>query len=182
MMKFINIKRLGTQSLVMNNHDLEALVTCAQGVFTQIRICCPKSLSLDAQLFSDSWAFFLLTSSEFSSNRKKEEIMLQVKYNYIVVRDDLPTEQQIVQSSHAAYEAGTHLEENSSSVNHLIVLSVPNEHALLETYKKLEQRTIRSILFREPDISNQATALCTEPIYGSRRKFFSKYSLWRKGK
>lgn len=105
-----------------------------------------------------------------------------MKYNYIVVRGDLPTEQQIVQSSHAAYEAGTHLEENGSSVNHLVVLSVPNEQALLETHKKLGKRDIRSVLFREPDIGDQATALCTEPIWGSRRKLFAQYKLWRNGK
>jgi len=99
-----------------------------------------------------------------------------------MVRDDLSTEQQIVQSSHAAYEAGTHLEENGSSVNHLIVLSVPNEQALLEAQKKIERRDIRSILFREPDIGDQATALCTEPVWGSNRKLFSSYSLWRSRK
>ena len=108
--------------------------------------------------------------------------MLQIKYNYIVVRDDLPIEQQIVQSSHAAYEAGTHLERNGSNVNHLIVLSTPDEQSLLEAQEKIRERGIESVLFREPDIGDQATALCTEPVWGSRRKIFSSYKLWRNGK
>jgi hypothetical protein len=64
-------------------------------------------------------------------------------------------------------------------VNYLVALEVPDEDRLLAAHERLEDRGIQSVLFREPDRNNEATALCTEPINGKRRRLFSKYSLWR---
>jgi hypothetical protein len=61
----------------------------------------------------------------------------------------------------------------------LIALSVPDEERLISAYEKITSRGIKAILFREPDRDNEATALCTEPVYGNVRKIFSKYPLWR---
>ena len=95
------------------------------------------------------------------------------------MRKDLPVAQQLVQAAHAAYESGLHLCEDKSKVNHLVALEVGDEERLLEVHERLQGRGIEAILFREPDRNNEATALCTEPIWGNRRKIFSKYSLWR---
>jgi hypothetical protein len=67
-------------------------------------------------------------------------------------------------------------------VNYLVALEVSDEERLLEAHERLQDRGIDAILFREPDRNNEATALCTEPIWGNRRKIFSKYSLWREAK
>lgn len=44
---------------------------------------------------------------------------------------------------------------------------------------RLKSRNIKTLMFREPDIGDQATALSTEPINGSTRKFMSRYPLWK---
>ena len=67
-------------------------------------------------------------------------------------------------------------------MNHLVALEVNDEEQLLEARERLEDRGIDAILFREPDRGNEATAICTEPISGNRRKIFSKYSLWKEDK
>jgi peptidyl-tRNA hydrolase len=100
----------------------------------------------------------------------------------VIVRKDLPVAQQLVQAAHAAHESGLHLCEDKSKVNYLVALEVPDEDRLLAAHERLEDRGIKTILFREPDRNNEATALCTEPIWGNRRKIFSKYSLWREAK
>ena len=64
-------------------------------------------------------------------------------------------------------------------MNYLVALEVPDEDRLLAAHERLEHRGIQSVLFREPDRNNEATALCTEPVMGKIRKIFSKYSLWR---
>jgi hypothetical protein len=56
---------------------------------------------------------------------------------------------------------------------------VASEYELLKAQRQIERRGIKTVLFREPDIGDQATALATEPISGQDRKFFSRYKLWR---
>lgn len=97
------------------------------------------------------------------------------------MRKDLPVAQQLVQAAHAAHESGLHLCDDKSKVNYLVALEVANEERLMAAYERLEGRDIQTVLFREPDRDNEATALCTEPICGNRRKIFSKYPLWRNG-
>jgi hypothetical protein len=98
------------------------------------------------------------------------------------VRKDLPIAQQLVQAAHAAHESGLHLCQDKSEVNYLVALEVQNEEQLIAANDRIESRGIKAILFREPDIGNKATALCTEPIWGDKRKLFSRYSLWREGR
>ena len=95
----------------------------------------------------------------------------------MAVRTDLPTAQQIVQSVHAAYEAGIRFGD-PNNIASVVVCSVPNEEELLRTKERLDSREIRSYVFREPDIGGQATAIATEPIYGPQRKVLSRYPLW----
>ena len=59
------------------------------------------------------------------------------------------------------------------------MLTVPDEAALLAAQERAELRGIRTVLFREPDFGDIATALCTEPIGDEERKVFSSYPLWK---
>ena len=53
----------------------------------------------------------------------------------------------------------------------------------LETVcKRLKDQGIRFISFREPDIGNQLTSVCTEPIFGADRDFFRKFQLLKEDK
>jgi len=79
---------------------------------------------------------------------------------------------------HAAYEAGKHLTDNNPEIDSTVLCRVKNEEDLLRAQARIESRGIKTILFREPDIGDQATALATEPIFGNRRKALSRYQLW----
>jgi hypothetical protein len=52
----------------------------------------------------------------------------------------------------------------------LVVCSIPDEPDLLLEAQNLSRQQIRFILFREPDLNNQVTALATEPLPLSQRK------------
>ena len=97
----------------------------------------------------------------------------------MLVRTDLPLEQQIVQAVHAAHESGRHLAPQNESIDSVVVCRVDSEQKLMRAHDRLERQGIRTVLFREPDIGNQATALATEPVNGSVRKSLSKYPLWK---
>jgi len=53
---------------------------------------------------------------------------------------------------------------------------VPNEISLLNEKERLDFHGIPHVIFREPDIGDQATALATAPT--TDKKFFSRYKLW----
>ena len=105
--------------------------------------------------------------------------MTQGNYFYVLVRTDLPIEQQMCQAIHAAHESGIHLANKSKDISSVVVCAVPNEAKLQEVYIKLKSRGIKTVMFLEPDIGNQATALATEPICGDQRKIFANFKLWR---
>jgi len=86
--------------------------------------------------------------------------------------------QQLVQAVHAAYEAGKHLAGDSPQIDSVVVCCVKNEQALLKAQHRLDLDGIQTVVFREPDIGDQATALATEPLCVERRKPLSRYELW----
>lgn len=61
----------------------------------------------------------------------------------------------------------------------MMVLEVPDQQSLLDVSIKLNLQDIPHSLFMEPDINNEATALCTYALPYSLRKKFKKYLLWR---
>lgn len=97
----------------------------------------------------------------------------------MVVRQDLPLEQQLVQAIHAAHESGIYLSPASDKSTSVVVCSTSSEQQLLNTLDKVESRGIRTILFREPDIGNQATAFATEPIPSDQRHILKGLRLWK---
>ena len=100
------------------------------------------------------------------------------KYFFVLTRTDLTLPQQLCQTAHAAYEAALHLTEPTNDIHHIVICRISNETKLLKAQHYIEQKGIRTTLFREPDLDNQATALATEPIAASDRRKLSKYRLW----
>jgi hypothetical protein len=99
-------------------------------------------------------------------------------YCYAVVRQDLPLVHQAVQAAHACVEAGrSGLIPEDIEHPHLIICRVADESALRLFALSLQARGIRCALFCEPDRENQATALCTEPVFGAQRGVFRSLSL-----
>jgi hypothetical protein len=86
---------------------------------------------------------------------------------YVVVRADLPPAQQAVQACHAALALA---ESGVSTVpDTLVLLNAPDEPALLDLAARIEAAcalprgyNLQLVVFREPDLGGQATALATD--------------------
>ena len=83
------------------------------------------------------------------------------------------------QAAHAAHESGIHLSWKSSDISSIVVCSVSDERSLLRAASRLNRDSVRAVLFREPDMKGQATALATEPLCGKRRRVLARYKLWK---
>ena len=85
----------------------------------------------------------------------------------LVTRRDLTPGYQAVQPAHALAEFAIKYPRVFKfwQVNqkNLIVLSVANELALNDLFNKAQSAGIKSVLFKEPDIGNEATAIALEP-------------------
>jgi len=83
------------------------------------------------------------------------------------------------QAAHAAHESGRHLADRTPDISSIVLCTVSSERALTDARDRLEFHGIRIVLFREPDLGGQATALATQPIEGPRRSPLSRYPLWK---
>jgi hypothetical protein len=82
----------------------------------------------------------------------------------------------MVQASHAAYEAGKHGTEYIPS---LVLCETETEAALLREATRLEQEDIPHIIFREPDLCGEATAIATLPLCNRDRRKLKNWVTWR---
>lgn len=114
----------------------------------------------------------------YARNKKEISMTQEHRHFYVFVRKDLTTVQQMCQAAHAAHEAGIHLGDKNN-ISSVVICSIPNELELLKVHDKLAQRAIKTVIFREPDIENQITAIATEPIGPEVRRYFSSYPLWK---
>ena len=76
------------------------------------------------------------------------------------MRSDLTPGQAIAQACHAAAESSS----GTTVGTFLVVLAVESEERLLKYHKKLTKAGFNHVLFREPDMDNQATAIGVYPI------------------
>lgn len=100
--------------------------------------------------------------------------MNEHKYMYVIVRNDLSGPQKAVQSAHAAIESGRRYLKEGEEHPSVIILIVKNERKLIELQDKIPYD---HVVFREPDIGNQVTAIATKPLVGEEREFFKRYQL-----
>jgi hypothetical protein len=104
-------------------------------------------------------------------------------YVYVLVREDLPTEQQLVQVGHAAWEMALRLGSKGLApreVCNLVVARVANRAALQAASQRLWEADIDHELFYEPDREMGHSALCTRPVRSrAEREVFRRYPLWK---
>jgi hypothetical protein len=93
----------------------------------------------------------------------------------VLVRRDLPPTQIAVQAVHAAVEAARHFLPSGHPHPHLVLCRVASERDLLSAADRLERCGVRFQLFREPDRTDEATALATEPLGPDRRALLARY-------
>ena len=85
----------------------------------------------------------------------------------------------MVQSNHAALEAGIFLGDKSQDEpSSLIVISVKNQYQLERVLKDLTDKGIKHIPFYEPDWDYGLTAIGTEPLTQDLRVLLKRYQLW----
>lgn len=108
--------------------------------------------------------------------------MQQVKektWVYVFIRKDLPIEQILVQSAHAALESGIHLKhDKENEPSSLIVLQVKNKEQLEKAYEDIGSHGINLVKFDEPDWDYGFTSFASEPVTMDQRKIFKKYRLF----
>ena len=97
-------------------------------------------------------------------------------YVYIVVRTDIKKEYQLVQSCHAALEAGFTF-DRPDDITHLVVLQVANEQELEEVALQLYNENIPYEEFFESWGKLGVTALATKPITKQEAGVLSKLHL-----
>lgn len=97
---------------------------------------------------------------------------------YVFVRTNLPPIQQAVQASHSALELCRQgLVPSSYDHPSLVLCGMQDEASLLAHADYLQSHGIGHILFREPDLNNEATAIATVPLSAKQRRLFRKANL-----
>lgn len=96
----------------------------------------------------------------------------------MLVRTDMPLEQQLVQVGHACLEAGRQFSWPEEPCN-LVVLDVASEKDLQIAVEHAHLAGIRMAVFCEPDYNLGITAACSEPLNGVHRRVFRRLPLWR---
>lgn len=98
---------------------------------------------------------------------------------YVFVRTDLPIEQIVVQSNHAAYESGLAFENTSTESTSVICISCKNKHKLQKAYDELQGLGVEFVQFHEPDWDYGFTAFASAPVTAEQRSIFRKYQLFK---
>lgn len=104
--------------------------------------------------------------------------MTDTSYTYVFIREDLSVPQLIVQSSHAAWDAGSRFNKPHGTP-HMVLIGVKSQEHLLQTAEYLEQHGIEFEMFHEPDYNTGFTSIATQPLVGDARRPLKKYSLFK---
>lgn len=89
--------------------------------------------------------------------------------------------QQMVQSSHAALEAGLADKNSYSQPPSIIIFQIESEEQLKQELVYIESLGIECKSFYEPYNDIGITAFATLPISENQRLYFKKYKLWGRG-
>lgn len=99
-------------------------------------------------------------------------------YCYIFLRTDISLAQQIVQSNHAAHEAGLKTKERYTEPTSIVLIQIPDRETLEQEFEKIQSLGIECASFYEPYDDMGMTAFSTLPIGEEDRHHFKNYNLW----
>lgn len=97
---------------------------------------------------------------------------MSTPYTYLFIRKDLSGPQRIVQTAHAAHEAG----ERFGAHSHIALMGIADQRELIKAANYPDRCGIQYQMFYESTTS-EYTAIATEPLSGDRRKHLRRYSL-----
>jgi len=86
---------------------------------------------------------------------------------------------QLVQASHAAFEAGQKNGPEGSEQPYIVLCETASEASLLEAATMLDNAGIPHVMFREADLGDQATAICTLPLTPEQRAYLASWKTWK---
>lgn len=98
-------------------------------------------------------------------------------YVYLFVRQDIPIQQQIIQSNHATLMMAS-IRPFEGTPN-LVLIGVPDKDFLSQIEKKLSDFAIPHYCWNEPDYDIGFSSICTAALYGEARNPLRFYSLWK---
>jgi len=101
------------------------------------------------------------------------------RYLYIFVRKDLDYSQIVVQACHATLEATRGFIKDASRYK-IVCLGVRNAAKLEKVIEELEQHKFGYVVFSEPALGWEKTAIATEPLTDKQKVVFSRYKLLQK--
>jgi hypothetical protein len=96
-------------------------------------------------------------------------------YMFIFVRQDISPEQQAVQAAHATYVAGAKFEPKDPEQTHFVLIGISDEAAMLSAQELLQEHDTEYVSFKEPDLGDIVTAIATEKMKESQKRFLKKY-------
>ena len=103
-------------------------------------------------------------------------------YIYCFVRQDIPVVHQIIQTGHACQESGAKF--GCPPECYMTLIGVKDQQELQQVSDYLQMHNIDSVCFFEPDPGEDGktrgyTAICTEPIWGKRRRKLREFPLYQ---
>jgi len=85
----------------------------------------------------------------------------------------------MVQSAHAALEAGKKFPYPTSEPSSLVMLQVACRDTLMDALERVKQLGFNTELFFEPDWDYGHTAFATEPILDTERHALKEFKTWK---
>jgi hypothetical protein len=101
------------------------------------------------------------------------------RYSYFFTRQDIFEEYQLVQTAHAALELGSKLTPEQVKDLHFTCCGVANVAELEEVERVIQSMGLDYVVFREPDIGNEKTAIGVYPVEEHKRGLLRNYKLLR---
>lgn len=103
--------------------------------------------------------------------------MIDDRFVYVFVRQDMALADQIVQAMHAVY--GMVSVRGEWGEPNIVLIGVPDAKALRRVEAKLQDSEFAHYKWTEPDLNIGFTAIATSPLDMQQKQVLSNYRLWR---
>lgn len=105
------------------------------------------------------------------------EMMIDDRFVYVFIRQDIALADQLVQAMHAVFNMVACRREYGEP--NIVLIGIPNEKSLNRVLLKLQQCQLPHFAWREPDLAIGFTAIATSPLDSQQKQSLCNYRLWR---